>query len=353
MKFTAKQLATLLNGEIEGNPDVYVDNLSKIEDGASHTVSFLSNGQYTPFIYNTDASIVIVNKSLQLEKPVKPTCTLIRVEDARRSFAKLLEAYNKIKNNKTGIEEPVFISKSATLGSNIYVGAFSYIGENSVVGNNVKIYPHSHIGDNVHIGDNTAVYSGVKIYSDCKVGADCTIHSGVVLGGDGFGFTPNSDNNYQKVVHTGTVILEDHVEVGANTTIDRATFGSTLIRKGVKLDNLIQVAHNVEIGENTVIAAQTGIAGSTKIGKNCMIGGQVGIVGHITIADGVKIAAQSGIGQTIKEEGAIVQGSPAFPIGDYKRSYVLFKNLPNLKNIIEKLEKELIELKQQLAIKSF
>lgn len=353
MKFTARELAVLLNGVIEGNPDAYVNNLSKIEEGSAHTVSFLSNEQYIPYIYNTNASIVIVNKSLQLEKPVKSTCTLIRVDDARRGFAKLLEAYNKIKNNKTGIEQPVFISKSAVLGRNIYVGAFSYIGENAVVGDNVKIFPHAHIGDNVKIGHDTTIYPGVKIYSDCQIGADCTIHSGVVIGADGFGFAPNSENNYQKVVHTGTVILEDHVEVGANTSIDRATLGSTIIRKGVKLDNLIQVAHNVEIGENTVIAAQTGIAGSTKIGKNCMIGGQVGIVGHLTIADGVKIAAQSGIGQSIKEEGAIVQGSPAFPIGEYKRSYVLFKNLPALKGIIEKLEKELAEIKQQFTIKSF
>lgn len=353
MKFTASELAALLNGTIEGNPDVYVNNLSKIEEGALHTVSFLSNEQYTPYIYNTDASVVIVNKSLQLEKAIKPTCTLIRVDDARRGFAKLLEAYNKIKNNKTGIEQPAFISKSASLGSNIYIGAFSYIGENAVVGNNVKIFPHSHIGDNVVIGDDTIIYAGVKIYSDCKIGSDCTLHSGVVIGGDGFGFTPNSENNYQKVVHTGTVTLEDHVEVGSNTTIDRATLGSTIIRKGVKLDNLIQVAHNVEIGENTVIAAQTGIAGSTKIGKNCMIGGQVGIVGHLTIADGVKIAAQSGIGQSIKEEGIIVQGSPAFPIGEYKRSYVLFRSLPALKSIIEKLEKELAEIRQQFTIKSF
>lgn len=353
MKFTARELAVLLNGVIEGDPDVYVNNLSKIEEGSAHTVSFLSNEQYTPYIYNTDASVVIVNKSLQLEKPVKSTCTLIRVDDARRGFAKLLDAYNKIKNDKTGIEQPVFVSKTAALGSNIYVGAFSYIGENAVIGDNVKIFSHAHIGDNVEIGNDTIIYPGVKIYSDCKIGADCTIHSGVVIGADGFGFAPNSDNNYQKVVHTGTVILEDHVEVGANTTIDRATLGSTIIRKGVKLDNLIQVAHNVEIGENTVIAAQTGIAGSTKIGKNCMIGGQVGIVGHLTIADGVKIAAQSGIGQSIKEEGAIIQGSPAFPIGEYKRSYVLFKNLPVLKAIVEKLEKELLELKQQLTIKSF
>lgn len=349
MKFTARQLSVLLNGEIEGDPEVYIENLSKIEEGVPHTVSFLANEHYIPYIYNTDASIIIVNRSLQLEKPVKSTCTLIRVDDSRIGFAKLLEAYNKIKNNKSGIEQPVFVSKSASLGTNIYLGAFAYIGDNAVIGNNVKIFPNSHIGDNVKIGDNTVIYAGVKIYSDCFIGADCTIHSGVVIGGDGFGFTPNSENNYQKMIHTGTVILEDHVEIGSNTTIDRATLGATIIRKGVKLDNLIQVAHNVEIGENTVIAAQTGIAGSTKIGKNCMIGGQVGFVGHLTIADGVKVAAQSGINASIKEIGAIVQGSPAFSIGEYKRSYVLFKNLPQLKEIIGKLEKELLELKQHLT----
>lgn len=353
MKFTARELCVLLNGEIEGNADVYVDNLSKIEEGIPHSVSFLSNEQYTQFIYNTDASIVIVNKSLILEKPVKSTCTLIRVDNARSCFAKLLEAYSNTIPKKTGIEQPVFISKTAAIGSGIYLGAFSYIGENSVIGKNVKIFPGCHIGDNVEIGDETILYGGVKVYSESKIGSFCTIHSGVVIGSDGFGFTPNSQNNYQKVVHTGNAILEDHVEIGSNTTIDRATLGSTIIRKGVKLDNLIQVAHNVEIGENTVIAAQTGIAGSTKIGKNCMIGGQVGIVGHITIADGVKIAAQSGIGQSITQEGCIVQGSPAFSIGDYKRSYVLFKNLPDLKSLVEKLEKGLAELKQQLSIKSF
>lgn len=353
MKFTVKQLAALLNGQVEGNENEYVENLSKIEEGAPQTVSFLSNEQYLPYIYSTDASVVIISRSFRLEKPVKPSCTLIWVDDARASFAKLLEAYNKIKNNKTGIEPNSFVSKTARIGNKVYIGAFAYIGENVIVGDGVKIYPNTFVGDNVSVGNNTILYAGVKIYSDCKIGAECTLHSGVVIGGDGFGFTPNSENNYQKVVHTGTVILEDHVEVGANTTIDRATLGSTIIRKGVKLDNLIQVAHNVEIGENTVIAAQTGIAGSTKIGKNCMIGGQVGFVGHLIIADGVKIAAQSGVGQSIKEPGAIVQGSPAFAIGDYKRSYVLFKNLPNLKSIIEKLEKELAELKQQFAIKSF
>lgn len=346
LQFTAGQIAGLLNGIVEGNPDVSVNMLSKIEEGAKGSISFLSNPQYTSYIYTTDASIVIVSKDLALEKPVKSTCTLVRVTDPRQSFAKLLDTYNQLKNNKTGIEQPSFIGKSTKLGEKIYVGAFVYIGDNVTIGNNVKIYPNSFIGDGCKIGNNTTVYAGVKIYADCIIGSSCTIHAGVTIGGDGFGFAPNSENNYQKVPHIGNVIIEDHVEIGANSTIDRATLGSTIIRKGVKLDNLIQIAHNVEIGENTVIAAQTGVAGSTKIGSDCMIGGQVGIVGHLTIANKVKIAAQSGVGTSITKEGEIIQGSPAFGIGDYKRSYVLFRNLPNIQDKIRELEKLLKELKQ-------
>lgn len=342
-KFTAQQIAGLLGGIVEGDANAVVTKLSKIEEGMSQSISFLSNPQYTPYLYVTDASIVIVSKELVLEKPLKASCTLIRVEDPRASFALLLEAYNQIRNNKTGIEQPSSVAGSAVLGENVYVGAFSYIADNVVVGNNVKIHPHVYIGENTVIGDNTTLFAGVRIYSDCSVGKNCTFHSGVIIGGDGFGFVPNSENNYKKVPQIGNVIIEDHVEVGSNTTIDRATLGSTIIRKGVKLDNLIQIGHNVEIGENTVIAAQSGVAGSTKIGKNCMIGGQVGIVGHLTIADGVKIAAQSGIGQSITKEGEIVQGSPAFGIGDYKRSYVMFRNLPEINNKISALEKALKE----------
>lgn len=339
MEFTAKQIAALLNGDIAGSPEAVVSKLAKIEEAGEGSLSFLANPKYTEYIYSTNASIVIVNKSFTPEKPIKST--LIKVEDAYKSFAKLLETYNQVKLNKQGIEQPSFISKSASYGENLYIGAFSYIGENVKIGNNVKIYPGSYIGDNAVIGDNTIIFAGVKIYSETTVGKSCTIHSGVIIGGDGFGFAPNSENNYQKVPQIGNVVIEDHVEIGANTAIDRATLGSTIIRKGVKLDNLIQIAHNVEIGENTVIAAQTGVAGSTKIGKDCMIGGQVGIVGHITIADKVKIAAQSGIGQSITTEGEIVQGSPAFNISDYKRSYVMFRKLPKLADKIDNLQKNL------------
>ncbi|HEX7412461.1 MAG TPA: UDP-3-O-(3-hydroxymyristoyl)glucosamine N-acyltransferase [Bacteroidia bacterium] len=339
MKFSASQIATLLNGTVEGNPNATINNLSKIEEGKPDTLSFLANLQYTPYIYETNASVVIVNKNLVLEKPVKSTCTLIRVEDSRSSFAQLLEMYNQIKNDKKGIEKPSYISKSAKLGKDCYVAAFAYIGENVVLGNNVKIYPHAFVGDNTKIGDNTIIYSGAKIYSDCVIGSECTLHAGVVVGADGFGFAPNSDNNYKKVPQIGNVIIEDHVEVGSNTTIDRATLGSTIIRKGVKLDNLIQIGHNVEIGENTVIAASASIAGSTKVGKNCMIGGQAGIIGHLKIADGVKIAGQTGISYNLKKEGEVLQGSPAMPINDFQRCYVIFKKLPQLAQKISELEK--------------
>src|SRR6218665_693207 len=345
-KFTAQQIAGILGGTVEGDANTIVTKLSKIEEGIPESISFLGNPQYTPYIYTTDASVVIVGNDLVLEKPVKSTCTLIRVADPRASFAILLDAYNQIKNNKSGIEQPSYIAKTATLGDNCYVGAFAHIGENVKIGNNVKIYPTAVISDNTTIGDNTVIYSGVKIYTDCVIGKHCTFHSGVIIGSDGFGFAPNSENNYKNVPQIGNVIIEDHVEVGSNTTIDRATLGSTIIRKGVKLDNLIQVGHNVEIGENTVIAAQSGIAGSTKVGKNCMIGGQVGIIGHLTIADGVKIAAQSGIGHSIEKENEIVQGSPAFGIGDYKRSYVMFRNLPQLSSKIKDLEKMINANKQ-------
>ena len=340
MELNAQKLAELLNGTIEGDPEVTVNSLAKIEEGQPQSVSFLANAKYTEYIYSTRSSVVIVGNDFTPEKPLLEGVTLIRVEDPRMSFAKLLEAYQAYRNNKSGIEQPSFIAESAKTGENIYIGAFVYVGEHSSIGDNVKIHPNSYIGDNVTIGANTTIHAGVKVNNDSVIGENCTLHSGVVIGSDGFGFAPNSENNYQKVVHTGNVILEDHVEIGANTTIDKATLGSTIIRKGVKLDNLIQIAHNVEIGENTVIAAQSGVAGSTKIGKNCMIGGQVGIVGHLSIADNVKIAAQSGIGNSIDKEGEIVQGSPAFPIRDYKRSYVVFRNLPTISERLEKLEKD-------------
>lgn len=348
MEFTAEQVAGLLEGKVEGDKDVIVNKLAKIEEGEIGALSFLANPKYNEYIYSTDASVVIVDNDLQLEKSLKSTCTLIRVSNAYESFTKLLELYNQIKNNKQGVEKQSFISDSAVLGDDCYVGAFAYIGDNVKLGNNVKVYPHVFIGDNVVIGDNSILFSGAKIYSDCTIGSNCTFHSGVIIGSDGFGFAPNSENNYQKVPQIGNVIIEDFVEVGSNSTIDRATLGSTVIKKGVKIDNLVQIAHNVVVGENTVIAAQTGVAGSTKLGKNIMIGGQVGIVGHINIADGTKIAAQSGVGSDVKKENTILQGSPAFEIRNYKMSYVKFRRLPELANQVDKLEKELENIKKDI-----
>lgn len=339
MKFTAKQIAELLNGEVEGNPKVEVNKLSKIEEGKRGSLTFLANPKYTQFIYSTAATIVIVNKDFIAEQPVEST--LVRVEDAYQSFAKLLEIYNQIKLNKTGISEKSSIAESATIGKNVYIGDFAFIGEHVEIANNVKIYPQSFIGDNSIIGESTILYSGVKIYSDNIIGKNCTFHSGVIIGADGFGFAPQNDNNLMKVPQIGNVIIEDNVEIGANTTIDRATLGSTIIRKGAKLDNLIQVAHNVEIGENTIIISQTGIAGSTKIGKNCLIGGQVGIIGHLKIADNVKIAAQSGVAANILEEGVTIQGSPSYNQMDYKKSYIYFRKFPSIIKRLEEIEKKL------------
>lgn len=342
MEFTVKQIAEILNGVIEGDPEARVNKLSKIEEGGDKSLTFLANPQYTQYIYTTTATAAIVSKSFIPEKPVH--CTLIKVDDPYASFSILLEHYNSARNNKKGIEQPSFISEGVDIPEDGYIGAFVYIGKNVSIGRNVKIYPQAYVGDNVTIGDNTVIYSGVKIYHECVIGKGCTIHSGVIIGGDGFGFAPGASNNYKKVPQIGNVVLEDFVEIGSNTTIDRATLGSTIIRKGVKLDNLIQVAHNVEIGENTVIAAQTGIAGSTKLGRDMMIGGQVGIIGHLQIADKVKIAAQSGIGHSVTTEGEILQGSPAFGVGEYKRSYVLFRKLPELKNRIDEIEKRMDHL---------
>jgi UDP-3-O-[3-hydroxymyristoyl] glucosamine N-acyltransferase len=339
MEFSAVQIAQLLDGIVEGNEQAMVSNLSKIEEGIAGTLSFLANPKYTNFIYETDASIVIVNKSLVLEKPIKIGCTLIRVDDSYASFAKLLEMYNQVKGEKTGIEQPSFISETSTLGENCYVGAFAYVGNNVKIGNNVKLYPHTYIGDNCTIGNDTTLFSGVKIYHECEIGNQVVIHSNTVVGSDGFGFAPQDGKEFAKVPQIGNVIIEDNIEIGANCSIDRATLGSTILRKGVKLDNLVQIAHNVEIGENTVIAGLSGVAGSTKVGKNCMIAAQVGIVGHIKIADGVKIAGQAGVGSSILKENEIVQGSPSFSLGDFRRSYVLFRNLPKLNEKINALEK--------------
>ncbi|AXO79155.1 UDP-3-O-(3-hydroxymyristoyl)glucosamine N-acyltransferase [Olleya aquimaris] len=337
MKFTAEQIAGILDGVVEGNPQAEVSKLSKIEEGVEGALTFLANPKYTPYIYTTKATIAIVGKDFMPEQDI--TCTLIKVEDAYKSFSKLLEYYNQVKLNKFGIEQPTSISDSAKIGKDIYIGAFTVVGDNVTIGDNVKIFPNSYIGDNVTIQDNTVVFSGAKIYSDCIIGKNCVINSGAIIGADGFGFAPNENGEYSKVPQIGNVILEDFVDIGAATTIDRATLGSTIIRKGVKLDNQIQIAHNVEIGKNTVIAAQTGIAGSTKIGENCQIGGQVGIVGHIVIGNNVKIQAQSGIGRNVKDN-EVLQGSPALSYGDYNKSYVYFKNLPKLVKTINELEKK-------------
>lgn len=341
MEFSAAQIAALLGGTVEGNETTTVSNLSKIEEGLPGTLSFLANPKYTNYIYDTNASIVIVNKTLSLEKPVKPGCTLIRVEDSYASFAKLLEMYEQVKGEKKGIEQPSFISDNATYGKDCYIGAFAYIGQNVKLGDHVKVYPHVYIGDNCTIGDNTTLFSGVKIYHDCHLGANVVVHSGTVIGSDGFGFAPQDGKEFAKVPQIGNVVIEDNIEIGSNCSIDRATLGSTILRKGVKLDNLVQIAHNVEIGENTVIAGLSGVAGSTKVGKNCMIAAQVGVVGHIKIADGVKIAGQAGVGNSIEKENEIVQGSPAFSLGDFRRSYVLFRNLPKLNDKLKDLEKKL------------
>jgi len=338
MVFTASQIAGILEGEVEGNPEIAVHKLAKIEEGEEGSLTFLANPKYTPYIYTTKASITIVNKDFTPDQNL--ATTLVKVEDAYESFSKLLEYYDKVKSTKTGIENPVFIAESASYGEGLYMGAFSYVGENVVLGKNVKIYPNAYIGDNTSIDDNAIILSGVKIHSETIIGKNCVVQSGAIIGSDGFGFAPSKNGTYSKIPQTGNVILEDDVDVGAGTTIDRATMGSTILRKGVKLDNQIQIAHNVEIGEHTVIAAQTGIAGSTKIGKRCMIGGQVGIVGHITIGDDVRIQAQSGIGRNIKDK-EILQGSPSLNYGDYNKSYVHFKNLPKIVNQINKLEKKI------------
>jgi UDP-3-O-[3-hydroxymyristoyl] glucosamine N-acyltransferase len=325
MKFTAHQIAAILEGEIDGNPEAWVDKLSKIEEGGEGSLTFLSNPKYTAYIYTTSASIAIVNKSFTAEKDIHPT--LIRVDDAYSAFSKLLSYYDSIKTVKTGIESPSVLHDSVVYGKELYLGAFSYVEQDVSIGDFVKIYPNVYLGENVIIGDRVTLFSGVKIYANSVIGNDCVIHSNAVIGADGFGFSPNVEGIYDKVPQTGNVIIEDHVDIGAGTTIDKATLGSTVVRKGVKLDNQIQIAHNVEIGENTVIAAQTGIAGSTKIGKNCIIGGQVGIAGHLTIGDNVRMQGQSGVIKSLKDN-AVVQGTPAFNYNDYNKSYVYFKNLP-------------------------
>ena len=346
MEFSAAQIAELLNGNVVGDSDVKVNGLSKIEEGKPGTLTFLANPKYAPYIYDTQASLAIVGDDFSPEQKLPTSLTLIKVEDPYSSFAKLLEVYQQMSAPKPGISTSAVVSEQATIGENVHVGEGVVIMAGAEIAAGAVISAGSFVGAGASIGAETVLHPSTTILEHCQIGAYCVIHSGVVIGSDGFGFNPNSENNYHKVPQIGNVIVEDHVEIGANTTIDRATLGSTVIRKGVKLDNLIQIAHNVEIGENTVIAAQTGIAGSTKIGRNCMIGGQVGIVGHIIIADEVKIAAQSGIGSSITEAGMIVQGSPAFYIGDYKKSYVGFRKLPSVLRQLHALEAEIASLKE-------
>ena len=337
MQFSAAQIAQIINGNVEGNPDTLVCSFGKIEEAQSGQLSFLANPKYEEYLYKTGASVIIVNEGLVLKQKVQGT--LIRVADSYIAFATLLEKYQQIQSMQMlGIEQPAFIHQSAKLGEQIYIGAFAYLGQNVVLGDGVKIYPGAYIGNDVVIGNNSTIHPGVKIYHECVVGENVVIHAGTVIGGDGFGFAPQKDGTLKKVPQIGNVIIEDFVEIGANTTIDRATIGSTIIRSGAKLDNLLQIAHNVEIGNNTVVAAQTGISGSTKIGKNVMIGGQAGIVGHIQIADGTKINAQSGVSKSIKEKNKAVTGSPAHDYTAALRSQAALKNLPELEKRIKEME---------------
>ncbi|HYQ58971.1 MAG TPA: UDP-3-O-(3-hydroxymyristoyl)glucosamine N-acyltransferase [Draconibacterium sp.] len=337
MDFKATDIASFLNGEIVGDGNVKVSHVSKIEDGKPGTLAFLANPKYEHFIYETKASAVLVNKSFNPKEPI--SATLIKVDDAYQAFAALLDLYVQAKAGmKKGIEQPCFIAESATVGQDVYIGAFAYLGNNVKIGDNVKIYPQVHVGDNVTIGNNCILYPGAKVYDDCKIGNRCIIHSGAVLGADGFGFAPQEDGTYKKIHQIGNTILEDDVEIGANTTIDCGTMESTIIKKGVKLDNLIQIAHNVEIGENTVMAAQTGISGSTKVGKNCMFGGQVGLGGHINVGDHVTLGAQSGVVSNLKSNQTLL-GSPAIEIKTAMRAYVLLKDLPEIRRDVLQLKK--------------
>ncbi|MEI6047602.1 MAG: UDP-3-O-(3-hydroxymyristoyl)glucosamine N-acyltransferase [Bacteroidota bacterium] len=345
MEFTAATIAGFIKGEIEGNPDIKVNTVAKIEEGQEGALSFLANPKYEHYIYSTGSSIVLVNKSFIPAEKIK--ATLIRVENAYEAFASLLRLVDQSRQRKKGIHSTAIIEPTAKIGSDVYIGPFAYIGENCIIGEGCSVYPHVYIGDNTKLGRNCTINPGVKIYHDCLLGEGCIIHAGTVIGSDGFGFAPQSESEFMKIPQLGNVIIEDHVEIGANVAIDRATMGSTIIRKGVKLDNLIQIGHNVEVGENTVMAGQTGIAGSTKVGKNCMFGGQVGIVGHIKIANGTKIGAQAGIPGDVKEENTVIIGSPAIDYRQFLKSSVVFKKLPEMKMKIDNLEKEVESLKKR------
>jgi len=337
MQFPAAQIALIVSGKIDGDPNAAVSSFGKIEEAKEGQLTFFANPKYEEFLYSTNASIIIINEGYELKQPI--SATLIRVPDAYTAFATLLGKYQEIMQQQlTGIQQPSYIAKSATHGENVFIGAFAYLGDNVKVGNNTKIYPNAYIGNNVTIGDNTVIHPGVKIYHDCKVGNQVTIHAGTVIGSDGFGFAPQADGTLKKVPQLGNVVIEDQVEIGANATIDRATIGSTLIRSGAKLDNLIQIAHNVEVGNFTVIAAQAGVSGSTKIGKGVMIGGQAGLAGHLQVADGSKINAQAGLGKSLKTPGTAVTGSPAYDYNKAIRSQSMARNLPELEKRIQELE---------------
>ncbi|HVD99416.1 MAG TPA: UDP-3-O-(3-hydroxymyristoyl)glucosamine N-acyltransferase [Cytophagaceae bacterium] len=344
MEFTAKEIAFLIGGTVKGSENLRVNKLAKIQEATPGSIAFLSNPKYENFIYETpETSVVIVSNDFEAKEEIKST--LIRVDDPYTSFSTLLEEYHKIVSFvKKGVENPSYIGENSATGENIYRGAFSYIGNNCKIGKNVKIYPQVFIGDNVTIGDNVILYAGVKIYSDTVIGNYCTIHSGAVLGSDGFGFAPQTDGSYKTIPQIGNVVIGNHVDIGANTTIDCATMGSTIIHDGVKLDNLIQIAHNVEIGQNTVIAAQAGVSGSTKIGENCMIGGQSGIIGHLTISKKTNIGAQSGVTKSITKENTAILGSPAFDYTSHLKSASVFKKLPDLQKRIEELEEKILHL---------
>jgi UDP-3-O-[3-hydroxymyristoyl] glucosamine N-acyltransferase len=343
MQFSAAQIAQIISGTLEGPGDTLVNSFGKIEEAKSGQLTFLANPKYEDFLYTTNASIIIINQSLQLKQGI--TATLIRVQDAYSAFAILLDKYQQIRTQQlTGIQQPVYIDPSARIGDQVFIGAFAYLGENVIVGDGVKIFPNTYLGNNVSIGDNSIIHAGVKIYHECIIGSNVVIHAGTVIGSDGFGYAPQQDGSLKKVPQIGNVVIEDGVEIGANTTIDRATIGSTLIKAGAKLDNLLQIAHNVEVGNNSVIAAQSGVSGSTKIGRNVMIGGQVGIVGHIQIADGSKINAQSGVSKSIKSPNSAVTGSPAYDYTAALRSQAITRNLPQLEKRIIELEKIIKEM---------
>jgi UDP-3-O-[3-hydroxymyristoyl] glucosamine N-acyltransferase len=344
MELSAKTIAEYLKGDLEGNQEVMVNQLARIEEGKPGNICFLANPKYEKFLYTTKASIVLLNRSFILTEKVN--ATLIRVDNAYESVASLLELYNTYSFEKKGREWPSRVAWSAKIGKGTYIGAFTVVEKKAKIGKNCKIYPQVYIGRNVEVKDNTVIYPGVSVYYDCKIGANCIIHSGAVIGSDGFGFAPQADKIYKKIPQLGNVIIEDNVEIGANTAIDRATMGSTIIRRGVKLDNLIQIAHNVELGENTAVAGQCAIAGSTKVGRNVIIAGQVGIAGHLKIADGVTIAAKSGVSNDLKKENEIVLGAPAWDIRESRKSIVIYRQLPLLREKILELEKEINKLKE-------